>query len=129
MTSERDDALEALADGADTLEDSLSAAAGMAAGFDAELRRVRDSFASTSRDAAGMERSLTRGLGKALEGVTFDGVKLSDAMQGLAMSLARTTYSAATKPVTEAVGVLFGSAPNSFSRRSPQNAGVLCCES
>jgi phage-related minor tail protein len=104
MTQDQNDALDALGDGADALNDSLAGAANMAAGFDSELRRVKDAFAATGRDAAKMETSLSRGLGKALEGVTFDGVRLSDAMQGLAASMARTGYSAATKPVTEALG-------------------------
>lgn len=104
MTTPEDDAIDALADGVDALEDSFAAASTMAAGFDAELRRVKDAFAVTGRDAAAMERSLTRGLGRALEDVAFDGVKLSDAMQGLASSIARTGYNAATKPVTDALG-------------------------
>ncbi len=43
------DGIEALDDQADALEDSLGAAAGMAAGFDSELRRMRDSLSATGQ--------------------------------------------------------------------------------
>lgn len=57
------------------LGDALSNAAGMAATFDTELRRVREAFAATGRDAATLERGMSKGLRKAFDGVVFDGMK------------------------------------------------------
>ena len=44
----------------EALEDSLGAAAGMAASFDGELRRMRESFATAGKDAATLERGLSK---------------------------------------------------------------------
>ena len=91
---------------ADGLQDSLSGAAQMGAQFQAELRRVSEGFAATGRDAATLERGLSRGLRRAFDGVVFDGLKLSDALDGMARSMIQTTYSAAIKPVTDHFGGL-----------------------
>ena len=86
------------------LSDSLGAASSMAASFDGELKRIRESFAATGKDAATLERGLSRGLRKAFDGVVFDGDKLSDALSGLARSLSNTVYSAAMRPITNHFG-------------------------
>jgi len=93
-----------LEDRADGLEDSLGAAATMAAGFDSELQRVRESLAATGQDIAVLERGLSKGLRRAFDGVVFDGMKLSDALETVARSMIQTTYSAAIKPVTNHFG-------------------------
>lgn len=101
--SERD-GIEGLEAQADALEDSLGAAAGMAAGFDSALRRMRESLAATGADVAVLERGLSKGLRRAFDGVVFDGIKLSDALETVARSMIQTTYSAAIKPVTNHFG-------------------------
>ncbi|TLP56505.1 phage tail tape measure protein [Parasedimentitalea maritima] len=95
--------LEAQSEG---LGEALGDAAGMAATFDAELRRVREAFAATGRDAATLERGMSKGLRRAFDGVAFDGMKLSEALETVARSMIQTTYNAATKPVTDHVGGL-----------------------
>jgi hypothetical protein len=96
-----------LRDASEGLEDSLSGAANMAAGFDAELRRVREALAATGKDAQSLERGLSKGLRRAFDGVVFDGMKLSDALETVARSMIQTSYSAAIKPVTGQIGGLF----------------------
>lgn len=91
---------------AEGLQDSLSGAAQMGAQFQAELRRVREGLAATGRDAATLERGLSRGLRRAFDGVVFDGMKLSDALDGMARTMINTAYSAAIRPVTDHVGGL-----------------------
>ena len=86
------------------LGEALSHAAGMAATFDTELRRVREAFAATGKDAATLERGMSKGLRRAFDGVVFDGMKLSDALETVARSMIQTTYNAAIKPVTNHVG-------------------------
>lgn len=100
------DGFDQLGDRAEALEDSLGAAAGMAAGFEAELRRIGGTLASTGQDVAMLERGLSKGLRRAFDGLAFDGLKLSDALEGIARSMIRSTYSAAVKPVTDHVGGL-----------------------
>lgn len=91
---------------AETLEESLGAAAGMVTGFDAELRRMRDSLAATGQDVATLERGLSKGLRRAFDGVMLDGMKLSDALETVARSMVQTAYSAAIRPVTDHFGGL-----------------------
>lgn len=93
-----------LQDSGESLGDALGDAALSAAGFDAELRRVREAFDATGKDVAGLERGLSKGLRRAFDGVVFDGMKLSDALESVARSMIQTTYSAAIKPVTAHVG-------------------------
>ncbi len=95
-----------LQDSGETLGDTLSSSATMAAGFDNELRRVRESLAATGKDMATLERGMSKGLRRAFDGVLFDGMKLSDALDGVARSMVQTTYSAAIKPVTNHVSGL-----------------------
>jgi phage-related minor tail protein len=95
-----------LQDSGETLGDTLRSSASMAAGFDNELRRVRDSLAATGKDMATLERGMSKGLRRAFDDVLFDGMKLSDALDGVARSMVQTTYSAAIKPVTNHVSGL-----------------------
>ncbi|MGR3759621.1 phage tail tape measure protein [Roseobacteraceae bacterium NS-SX3] len=88
------------------LEDAFGDAAGVAASFDAELRRVRDAFAATGKDVQTLEQGLSKGLRRAFEGVVFDGESLSDALDTLARSMIQTAYNAAVRPVTDHVGGL-----------------------
>ena len=90
-----------LSDQAEALEDSLGAAAAMAASFDTELSRVRDALAATKQDVVVLEYGLSKGLRRA-----FDGMKLSDAFDAIARSMIQATYSAAIRPVTNHVGAL-----------------------
>jgi len=100
------DGFDELGERAEALEDSLGAAAGMAADFDSELRRMRESLAATGQDVATLEKGLSKGLRRAFDGVVFDGLKLSDALETIARSMIQTTYSAAIKPITNQVGGL-----------------------
>lgn len=108
------DGIEELDDRAEALEDSLSAAANMAAGFDSELQRMRESLAATGADVAVLERGLSKGLRRAFDGVVFDGMKLSDALETMARSMVQTSYSAAIRPVTNHFGGLMAKGVNSI---------------
>lgn len=86
------------------LETSLQGAQSVAAAFDAELGRMRESMIFTGREVAGLSASLSRGLGRAFDGLVFDGLKLSDALKSVAQTMVDTVYKIATKPVQDAVG-------------------------
>ncbi|WP_163849682.1 phage tail tape measure protein [Pseudooceanicola aestuarii] len=101
---DENDALEEMQDQVAGLSQGLGQAAGMAAGFEGEMRRLRGTFAETGRDMQTLERGLSRGLRRALDGVLFDGMKASDALRSVAQSVAATAWSAAAKPVTSHFG-------------------------
>ncbi|MFP7570835.1 phage tail tape measure protein [Marivita sp. S2033] len=83
------------------LEEALVGATGMAGGFQSEMAKVRESLAETGRGAAKLEGALGRGLSRAINGVVFDGMKLSDALGGIAQLMIGASYRAAVAPVKE----------------------------
>ncbi|MFN3970505.1 MAG: phage tail tape measure protein [Gemmobacter sp.] len=86
------------------LEASLGTAAGVAAAFDGELGRMRDSMVWTGREVGSLSAGIGGGLRRAFDGLVFDGAKLSDALKGLGQSISNTFYAAALRPVQNAIG-------------------------
>lgn len=101
--------IETLQEQVDALEASLAGATGVAAGFNAELSRIHQTFSDTGRNVSRLESSLSRGLSRAIDGVVFDGMKLSDALETVANSMINAAYRAAVKPVTDHFGSLLSS--------------------
>lgn len=98
------DGLTELADEAAALEAALGGAQGMTAAFSAELARLGQNVALTGREVSSLSSGFGTGLRRAFDGVVFDGMRLSDALKGLARSLADTMYATAMKPVQNALG-------------------------
>lgn len=86
------------------LEARLAQTSAEMGGFEADLADLGRTLAWTGRELDGMARGFGAGLRRAFDGVIFDGQRLSDAMRGLARSLADTLYSAAMRPVQNALG-------------------------
>lgn len=108
------DGLDGLEEQVRGLEASLAGAQGVAAAFDGELARMRETMAATGRDVAGLSNAVGRGLRAAFEGVVFDGMKLSDAMKGLALSISEAAYAAAIRPVQQHFGQLIAGGIENF---------------
>lgn len=85
------------------LEDSLEAAERVTAGFQQELARLAQVMNATGREVSTLSSGFGHGLRRAFDGVVFDGLKLSDALKGIARSMADTVYAVAMKPVQNAV--------------------------
>ena len=94
-------------DGFDRLEDdgqvmlgrSFDDSARMTAAFEAELARLRESMLYTNREVTTLSSGIGSGLRRAFEGLVFDGMKLSDALKGIARSMADTAFAVAMKPL------------------------------
>ena len=86
------------------LEATLAGSAGMVAAFDGELAQMRDSLVFTGREVNTLSTGIGGGLRRAFDGLVFDGVKLSDALRGVARTMADTIYGVAMKPVQNALG-------------------------
>ena len=84
----------------EALDESFANAAGMASTFDAEMKRIQGTFETTGRGVQSLDASLSRSLRGALEGVVFDGEKLSDALKDVGRSMASAALTSAVKPVT-----------------------------
>ncbi|TRW96873.1 phage tail tape measure protein [Paracoccus sp. M683] len=89
--------------GLDRLDEDFDQAGAMTAAFEAELSRLRQSMMFTSREVGTLSGGLERGLRRAFDGLVFDGMKLSDALRGLARSISDTIFSIAMKPVEQAL--------------------------
>ncbi|MEP5154345.1 phage tail tape measure protein [Planktotalea sp.] len=86
-----------------SLEESFGSAAGMAAGFDTEMKRIQTTLQSTGQGIQSLDASLSRSLRGAFEGVVFDGQKLSEALRDVGRSMADAALNAAIKPVANHV--------------------------
>ncbi|MEZ5913098.1 MAG: phage tail tape measure protein [Paracoccaceae bacterium] len=98
------DDVDALGDDLIALEGALGSTAQMVAAFDGELSRMRESLVFTGREIGTLSSGLSRGLKSAFDGVVLDGMKLSDALKGVAQSMVDTVYAIATRPIHDAVG-------------------------
>jgi len=88
------------------LDENLGGATEVAAAFNSEMQRVKETFSSTGQDVATLERGISRGLNKAIRGAVIEGDGLSDALTNLANSMINSAFSAAVRPVTDQVGGL-----------------------
>ncbi|AML53687.1 phage tail protein [Falsihalocynthiibacter arcticus] len=106
----------------DSLENSMSGAVAMAAAFDAELIKMRETLSATGNEVDTLSKGIGRGLRRA-----FDGMKLSDALNTVAKSMIDTAYAAAIKPVTNQLGgIIATSVSNAVSGAIPfQNGGAF----
>lgn len=106
--------LDALDDELVALEATLGGATSMAAAFESELIRVQNTLLETGKDIGSLEKSISRGLRKAFDGLVFDGMRLSDALNTVAQSMINSAYNSALRPVTDHFGGLIGAGVNSL---------------
>lgn len=86
------------------LDENFGAATDMAAAFNSEMARVRESFSGTGYDVASLERGISGGLRKAIKGAVRDGDSLSEALTTLAETMINTAFNAAVNPVADHFG-------------------------
>ena len=86
------------------LERTLGDAARMTGAFESELQDMQRALGGASRDLGALSGGFSRGLRRAFDGVLLDGMKLSDALSGVARSMADTAYAAAINPVPSHLG-------------------------
>lgn len=88
----------------DALEARLGGSEAVVARFTAELNSLEGQMLYTQREVQGLSRSFGGSLKSAFDGVIFDGMKLSDALGGLAKSMVNAAYNTAMRPVQNALG-------------------------
>ena len=108
------DEIDGLEETTDGLRQTFDATSAMVSSFDSELRRMRESLSATNKDVATLEKGMSRGLRKAFDGLVFDGLSLSDALDTVANSMINATYNAAIKPVADHFGGLLASGVGSL---------------
>lgn len=86
------------------LEARMEGAVPVAAAFEAELSRLSQTMLFTGREVTSLSGALGGGLRRAFDGVMFDGMRLSDALKGVAQSMAASVYGVAMRPVQNALG-------------------------
>ena len=98
------DGLDGLGQQAAALERSLGGAEAVAGAFNLELSRMRESMVFTGREVSTLSNGIGRGLRSAFDGLIFDGMKLSDALEGIARTMSDSVYAVAMRPVQNALG-------------------------
>ena len=98
----------------ESLGEGLGQASRMTATFDAELGRLRQSMVYTGREVSSLSAGIGTGLRRAFDGLVVDGVRLSDALKGVAASIADTAFAVAIRPVEQAVSGAIANGVNSF---------------
>lgn len=88
------------------LDENLGAASDMAASFNSEMARVRETFAATGQDVASLDRGLSRGLNRAIRGAVIDGDSLSVSLENLGETMVNSVFNAALRPVADQLGGL-----------------------
>lgn len=107
------------------LESSIGGTAGIVSAFDGELVRMKDSLVYTGREVNSLTTGLGSGLRRAFEGLVFDGQRASDVLKGLGASLASTFFTAAFKPVQNALsGLISSGIQNAAGGFAPFAAGA-----
>lgn len=106
--------IEGLEDQVAALEVTLEGAAGMVGVFEGELARMRESLLFTGREVNTLSHGFGTGLRRAFDGLVFDGLKLSDALNDVARKMADTVYSVAMRPVQDALGGAVANGVNSL---------------
>ncbi|WP_417268408.1 phage tail tape measure protein [Celeribacter baekdonensis] len=101
--------LDAFEDKVTQMESAIGGAEAMAAAFNQEMVRLQATVAETQREISVLERGISRGLKRAIDGLVFDGDTLAQALKGLGMSMLDAAYNAALRPVTSHVGSMLGS--------------------
>ncbi|WP_394177240.1 phage tail tape measure protein [Yoonia maritima] len=107
------DKIDQLESDVSALEQTIGEASQVTAAFDSQLRGVQGALADTTRDLGNLERGFSGGLRRAFDGLVLDGMKLSDALSGLAQSMINTAYSAAVNPVMNHMGGVLADGLNS----------------
>jgi len=108
------DEMESFDDQVEALETSLGGASTMAAAFNQELRGMGETIGVTGREVKVMSSGISSGLRRAFEGLVFDGMKLSDALNTVANSMVNAAYNAAIKPVASHFGGLLSNGVESL---------------
>ena len=86
------------------LEQRLGQSSTLVAEFDSELGQLGRTMTFTGREVDGLSRNFAGGLLRAFDGVIFDGMRLQDALRGIAQTMIDSVYNAAMKPVQNAFG-------------------------
>ena len=86
------------------IETSISNTEEVSRTFRSEMENVTRTMTTASQQASGLSRSIGGSLKTAIDGLVFNGSKLSDVMAGLGRSVASKTFSSALTPVTNALG-------------------------
>lgn len=105
--------------------DWRAASAQTASAVSGDLRNVGAQLRAVSEESRLLSRSFSADLGRAFDSVLFKGTKLSDALRGLALDVARTALSSATQPVRNALSGLLGGLIPGFAKGAAFDGGRI----
>ena len=98
------DGMDAFEDQLNALEATMAETGAVTQAFSGEITKMQEAISATSKDAEALSKGLSRGLKRAFDGLVFDGMRATDALETVARSVINTAYSSALKPVTKGLG-------------------------
>ena len=104
------------------LDEAFDQTGAVAEQFQAELRKMQVTMSDAGREVQAMTTVVNRGFRSAIDGMVFDGDRLSDALKNIGKSLLDAAYSAAVKPVTSHVSGLVASGLEQMITGPPPSA-------
>ena len=96
--------MEAFGEQVSALEESLAGAESVAESFTGELRQIGRTMSETGQGARTLSNDIGRGLQGAIDGLVFDGMRISDALRQIGGTVISSAYASAIDPVTEQLG-------------------------
>lgn len=98
------DGMDGFEDQLNALEATMAETGAVTQAFSGEMAKMQEAISATSKDAEVLSKGLSRGLKRAFDGLVFDGMRASEALETVARSVINTAYSSALKPVTKGLG-------------------------
>ena len=86
------------------LKENASSATGVVATFTEELGHLRGQMLYSEQEVKSLSGKFGTSIKNAFDGVVFEGDRLSDTLRNMAKSMLDASYSAAVKPVQDALG-------------------------
>ena len=103
------DGMDGLDDDLAIFEQTLGSTKIVLASFETEMRSMQSAAKDTGREVQVLSRGIGRELRKSFEGLAFDGMKVSDALKGVAQGMMGAAYNAAINPVAKRMSGLLAS--------------------
>ena len=86
------DEIDAFEDQLASLEAAMAETGAVTQAFSSEITKMQGTLAATGREAEVLSKGLSRGLRRAFDGLVFDGMRASDALEAVARSAINTAY-------------------------------------
>lgn len=83
---------------------TLNTVADVTRAYEGMMRQLSATVNQSTKDLGKLDTGFSSSIKRAIDGIVLDGDRFSDAMRGMALSMSRTVYNQAMKPVSDYFG-------------------------